>query len=290
MPTRHYTLGCGIDDIVTKPRKQGSSAALALPLPPQPERGFPAQQLLCWTGACNIGRDEGQGGAPLAQPSPVCKGAETGAHPMPHHATERVFLLFLHCLLCVTAAAPRTSPLGVSESCGAHTLPCTDCFMLVDQIESRTKALISLVFQNRSNILHPVEAENKGVVSSFAIAAFCLSQCWAAALLRSVTSGTHRNRWALAFCWVTAEITPDRFPCISGWKPGGMSWSACSFSLFSLKHAQCQLYALQKGCGCTGRWTFVTVSGSRLCCAEDTGKAWHDGKSNCVMAIYLSSI
>lgn len=206
--------------------------------------------------------------------------------------SERVLLLFLHCLLCVTAAALRTSPLGVSESYGAHILPSADSFMLVDQIQSRTKALISPVFQSRSIIGHPVKVENKGVMSSFSVTAFCLFQHWAVALLRSLTSGTHQNRWALAFCWVTADVTPDRFPCISGWKPGGMSWSACSFSFFSLKHTQCQLCALQKGCGCKGSWaqTFVTVTGSRLCCAVDTVKAWHDGKSNCVMAIYLSSI
>lgn len=185
---------------MTKPRKHGSSTAPALPLPPQPERGFPAQRLLCWTRACNVGRDGGQGGAPLAQPSPVCKGAEAGAHPIPHHVRERVFLLFLHCLLCITAAALRTSPLRMSERYGAHTLSCNDSFILVDWIQSRTKALISPVFQNRSIIRHPVEVENKGVMSSFAVKAFCLFQHWAEALLHSVTSGTHQNRWALAFC------------------------------------------------------------------------------------------
>lgn len=88
----------------------------------------------------------------------------------------RVFLLFLHCLLCITAAALRTSPLRRSERYGAHTLSCNDSFILVDWIQSRTKALISPVFQNRSIIRHPVEVENKGVMSSFAVKAFCLFQ------------------------------------------------------------------------------------------------------------------
>lgn len=102
------------------------------------------------------------------------------------------------------------------------------------------------------------------------------------------------NKWDLAFCWVTAEVIPDTFPCVSQWKTSSMNWTVCSSPLMYMCSASITFSSMAVGLQLPQGFR-LRPSDPGLCNCEgmqilifwNVGKTWHNGRSNYVMAASL---
>lgn len=102
------------------------------------------------------------------------------------------------------------------------------------------------------------------------------------------------SKWGLAFCWVTAEVIPGTFPCVSQWKTSSMNWTVCSSLLMYMCSASITFSSMAVGLQlpqgfrprpeCLG---LHNCEGMQILIFWNIGKTWQNGRSTFVMAASL---